>query len=335
MNQMFKSATFKLTLWYLCLAEFISIIFSFVVYNIGTREIFEGIRSQANRIYANYPIFDNDDLLHPDRDISKGDHLLLIRLVILNILVLVLAGLASYWLAKRTLKPIEEAHEQQKRFTADVSHELRTPLTAIKMEDEVVLQNQQAGKGELKKTISSNLEEVSRLENMINNLLVMSSLEANTLQEKFGPVSVKDISQKALYEVKNKASGRGIKIQSSIRDATINGDRDSLIQLLVIILDNAIKYSNSGSNVEYSVTTEDRGVTIKITDHGAGIKKEALDHIFDRFYQAEVSRNKKDNEGYGLGLSIAKNIADIHGAVISVSSQYQKGTMVQIVFPVQ
>lgn len=333
MNQMFKSATFKLTLWYLCLAEFISLIFSVVVYNIGSRQIYLGIHSQVERIYQSFPVFDNDDLLRPDKDISSGDHALLFRLIFLNILVLLLAGLASYWLAKQTLKPIEEAHEQQKRFTADVSHELRTPLTAIRMEDEVALLNKNAGKDELREIIGSNLEEVDRLENMINNLLRLSSLEISALQQQFSSVSSKEVSTKALKEISLTAKRRNITIKSHIIDRPVYGDADSIKQMLVIILDNAIKYSHDGSEVELKVLEEDDKVIFEVIDHGIGIQKQALEHIFDRFYQAEPSRSKKDNEGYGLGLSIAKNIADIHQAVINIKSQYQKGTTVDIIFP--
>jgi signal transduction histidine kinase len=332
MNQMFKSATFKLTLWYICLGEFISLIFSFLVYNIGSRQIYIGISEQSERIYQNFPIFDHNGLLKPDKDISRGDHELLLRIIFLNLFILLFAGLVSYLLAKRTLKPIEEAHEQQKRFTADVSHELRTPLTAIRMEDEVALFNEKTGKEELRKTLSSNLEEVSRLEGMINNLLMLSSLEANVLQQQFSEVNTKKVAKKALSEVKKKADQRGITVNSELIDAHLQGDAGSITQMLVIVLDNAIKYSSSGSKVELKTLKREGKIIFEVTDQGIGISKSALEHIFDRFYQAEASRNKKDNDGYGLGLSIAKHIADIHQAVINVTSQTGKGTTVDIIF---
>ena len=166
---MFRSATLRLTAWYLGLVMFISLLFSFVVYHIGTNEIARSLHLQSARIYSQFPIFDNNDLIHPRPYIANSDHDLLFRLFILNIVVLVLAGLASYWLAKRTLEPIEEAHEQQKRFTSDVSHELRTPLTALKMESEVALLNPKASSKELKGTLHSNLEEIDKLESLINN----------------------------------------------------------------------------------------------------------------------------------------------------------------------
>jgi two-component system phosphate regulon sensor histidine kinase PhoR len=109
-----------------------------------------------------------------------------------------------------------------------------------------------------------------------------------------------------------------------------------LAQLTLILLDNAVKYSGSGTTVNLKITANDNlEVILSIEDQGIGIDKLALEHIFDRFYRAELSRTKNisDTEGYGLGLSIAKMIADVHQAVITVSSQVNKGTLVEVRFP--
>lgn len=335
MNQMFKSATFKLTVWYLCLVEFISLIFSVVVYNIGTNQIDRGLEEQTERIFNSFPVFDNNPILRSRRYIDKGDHQLLVGLIFLNIVVLLLAGLVSYWLAKVTLKPIEEAHEEQKRFTANVSHELRTPLTAIKMESEVALLNSKSKSSDLKQTINSNLEEVKRLESIINNLLQLSTLEIDALRQKFSVIKSSDVAKKALSEISSKAKQRDITIKEQIDDSKIYGEPNSIIQMLVIVLDNAVKYSQAGNQVDFTIKANDEGKTVfTVSDHGIGIKKADLVHIFDRFYQADTSRSKSTNDGYGLGLSIAKSIADIHQAVISVRSLSGHGTTVDIVFPV-
>ena len=111
------------------------------------------------------------------------------------------------------------------------------------------------------------------------------------------------------------------------------GDEDSVTQLLVILLDNAIKYSSTGSNVKIGALVGDGKLVFKVKDNGSGISREALDHIFDRFYREEDSRNKQsEKEGYGLGLSIAKMIADVHDAVITVRSQIGEGTEVEVSF---
>jgi signal transduction histidine kinase len=333
---MFRSATFKLTVWYLALAMTISIIFSVVVYHLATNEIARGLHLQTARIYNQFPVFDNSPILKPGSDIASGDHNLLLRLVFFNIIVLLLAGLASYFLAQRTLRPIEEAHEQQKRFTADVSHELRTPLTALKMESEVALLSPNTSQKELRKILESNLEEVSKLEGLINNLLRLTRLEADELRHNFTKISTIDIVRDAVYRVEKMANNRDIKIKQEIADLSIYGDQDSLAQLTLILLDNAVKYSGSGTTVNLKITANDNlEVILSIEDQGIGIDKLALEHIFDRFYRAELSRTKNisDTEGYGLGLSIAKMIADVHQAVITVSSQVNKGTLVEVRFP--
>jgi signal transduction histidine kinase len=332
---MFRSATLKLTAWYLGIVMFISLLFSFVVYHIGTNEIARSLHLQSASIYNQFPVFDNDDLFHPRLYISSSDHDLLLRLIFLNILVLILAGLASYWLAKRTLEPIEDAHEQQKRFTSDVSHELRTPLTALRMESEVALLNPKASSKELKATLQSSLEEVDKLESLINNLLKLSRLEADELKQNFTSINSKQVVDLAVKQVALSAEQRKITIEKEVVDQHFMGDKDSVTQLLVILLDNSIKYSPSGSEVKVEAKAIDNKLVFKVKDNGSGISKEALDHIFDRFYREEDSRNKQsEKEGYGLGLSIAKMIADVHDAVITVKSQVDKGTEVEVSFPI-
>jgi signal transduction histidine kinase len=285
-----------------------------------------------------------------------------------NLIVLCGAGLSSYWLARRTLEPIEEAHEQQKRFTADVSHELRTPLTALRMESEVALLNPKSKAQELRQTLASNLEEVAKLEALINNLLRLTRLEADELRQNFVPLNSRLISEAALKQVQPLAKHRHIKLSSQLTDPTplsavgslpndgpgkpsgniddeahsnndLNGDFNSLVQLVVILLDNAIKYSPPNSTVTLSVHSKANEVVLAVTDHGAGLHKAALEHVFDRFYRADESRakiagiNSESTEGFGLGLSIAKMIADLHDGTIVLTSGPGQGTTATISLP--
>jgi signal transduction histidine kinase len=331
---MFRSATTKLTLYYLALTMSISLMFSIVVYRLASDDIANGINRQAQRIYSQFPIFRDNQLLKPDKDIGGGSHDLLIRLVLFNLVVFILAGVVSYLLAKITLRPIEEAHEQQKRFTADVSHELRTPLTALRMESEVALLSSDISNKELKETLESNLEEVTKLEQLINNILRLTRLEHEELRANFTNTDTKTLAVDARKQLTKLAERRNIKIITKLKTYPIFGDPTSITQLLVILLDNAIKYSKSGSSVSLKSYNTSQAIGFIIEDHGTGISKEALNHIFDRFYRASNSRTKsEDNNGHGLGLSIAKTIADIHRAQITVSSQLSKGTTVKVLFP--
>lgn len=329
---MFRSATFKLTLWYLGLVMLISLGFSVVLYRMATQELASGLHHQTQRIFDEYPVFQNSQLSRPDADLRSGDSRLFWQLAGFNVVVLVGAGFASYWLARRTLRPIEEAHNQQKRFTADVSHELRTPLTAIRMESEVALMNPKARAAELQAVLGSNLEEVTKLEALINNLLRLTRLEASEVRQHFSPLSSQDVANSALAQVEKIASERSISFTNTVGDSVLLGDHDSLVQLLVVLLDNAVKYSPAQASVELSSQQQDGLFEFHIVDHGSGIAEEALQHVFDRFYRADSSRNKS-TEGFGLGLSIAKMIADLHDGRITLTSKRGQGTTAAVSLP--
>jgi len=332
---MFRSATLKLTLWYLAIVMAISIAFSVVLYRVTTNELNRGLRREVVRIDRQFPIFDDNPLPQPQAEYQEGAHRIWLRLVGFNLVVLAGAGLASYWLARRTLEPIEAAHEQQKRFTADVSHELRTPLTALRMESEVALLNKKGSAPELRKTLESNLEEVGKLETLVNNLLRLTRLEAEEVQQNFTTLSLSAIAGEAVKRVKKVADVQKIKLINEVKDAKLAGDHDSLVQLLVILLDNAIKYSPKGNQVVLSGRAKGEDIAITVSDQGSGIAPEALEHVFDRFYRADAARTKKDDgeEGYGLGLSIAKMIADVHEGTIHLTSQVGKGTTATVILP--
>lgn len=324
---MFRSATFKLTMWYLAIVMAISLAFSAVLYGVATGELDRGLNNESRRISRQFPVFEGNPLLRPEPDYDSGAHRILFRLLGFNIVVLLGAGLASYWLARRTLEPIEEAHEQQKRFTADVSHELRTPLTALKMETEVALMNAKNGKKELKAVLASNLEEAGKLENLINSLLRLTRLEAGELQQQFKALDARTVAEAAITQARKSAKERKIKISNQLSVASINGDQDSLTQLLLILLDNAIKYSQPGSTIKVSVKMEDGNVNFSVQDNGSGMDRKTLEHVFERFYRGgDGSRNRSQAEGFGLGLSIAKMIADIHRGTITLESRPGQGT---------
>jgi len=329
---MFRSATFKLTLWYLALVMFISIIFSVVLYHVATVELARGLHHETQRLFQQYSFHDVAPT-GPGPDYDEGAHRLLIRLIGFNLVVLVAAGAASYLLARRTLEPIEAAHEQQKRFTADVSHELRTPLTALKMESEVALLNPKTTSRELRQTVQSNLEEANKLDTLINNLLRLTRLEADELRQHFKQLDFKHVAAAAVKQVSPAAANKAITIQTDYRSVQLAGDHDSLVQLVVILLDNAIKYSPEKAQITLRLQQTGERLIVQVIDHGTGIEPAALSHVFDRFYRADASRDKADAAGFGLGLSIAKMIADLHHGYISLESAAGAGTTATINLP--
>ncbi|HWT55462.1 MAG TPA: HAMP domain-containing sensor histidine kinase [Candidatus Microsaccharimonas sp.] len=331
---MFKNATVRLTTWYLAIVMIISLGFSVAVYHFATNELTYGLNSQTQRIFREFPVFTNNPYLRiRDNDVSLGAHHILLRLAYFNLLVLCGAGVLSYWLARMTLEPIETAHTRQKRFTADVSHELRTPLTSLKMNSEVALMNNTASKPELQEALRSNIEDAGRMEQLINNLLRLTQLENDDTTD-FADVSSETLVQKAIAQVSKTAEVKQIKLINEAKSGKLHGDPDSLIQLLVILLDNAIKYSPAKSTVTLSSTKNETSYSLHVADEGQGIAPEALPHVFERFYRQDSARTVGDSQdGYGLGLSIAKMIADHNRASITLTSTPQKGTVAEVILP--
>jgi two-component system sensor histidine kinase CiaH len=328
---MFRSATVKLTAYYLLIVMVISFGFSMVLFRVATVELRRGLHQESQRILAQFPVFKNSPMIGPRSDIDDSTHRILVELLFFNTVVLVSAGFASYLLARRTLLPIEEAHNQQKRFTADVSHELRTPLTALRMESEVSLMDPTTSKQDLRKTLLSNVEEVEKMETLINSLLRLTKLENVHLQDQFQTLYTDSLVDAAIDRIRKTADDRHITFTTTTTTTPLLGDQDSAIQLVVILLDNAIKYSANGTGIEIASGIVDKHAYISITDHGIGIARKDLDHVFDRFYRSDSSRGKT-TDGYGLGLSIAKMIADAHQATILLKSQLGRGTTATINF---
>lgn len=332
---MFRNATFKLTMLFLAIVMVISLGFSIAVYRFATNELTYGLNNQTERIYQQFPVFYNNPYLRVrDHDLDRGAHHIFLRLVYFNILVLAGAGFASYLLARRTLEPIEAAHNRQKRFTADVSHELRTPLTSLKMSSEVALMDKDASKAELQGALRSNLEDAGRMELLINNLLRLTKLDSDELTADFTDVSSAQLITMAIDTVQALAKDKKISIQNDATYTLVRGDQDSLTQLIVILLDNAIKYSPAKSTVTIDSTVKEGQYRLAVKDDGPGISPEALPHVFDRFYREDMARTiKGDGESFGLGLSIAKMIADRNKSAVTITSRPQKGTTALVTLP--
>jgi signal transduction histidine kinase len=314
----------------------ISLAFSIVVYHFAIQELTSGLTTQTQRWYDEFPGLDAQDrYLNATAALTTGRHHILINLFEFNILVLVGAGFASYLLARRTLEPIEAAHKQQKRFTADVSHELRTPLTALRMESEVALMNSHASREELRVALEGNLEEASKMDSLINNLLRLTRLEAGPVQNNFTTLSAKALVETALGYVAKQARVKHITLENNAKALRIVGDEDSLVQLLVILLDNAIKYSPQSSTIHLDTKKAKEMIHIIVRDEGQGIAPAALPHVFDRFYREDAVRTNSAEQGYGLGLSIAKLISDVHSGNITLTSKLGKGTTATIALPLE
>lgn len=235
--------------------------------------------------------------------------------ILLDVTLLVIGALVSYWYAGRTLRPIEEIHEQQKRFTADASHELRTPLASMKLENEIFLRQKSFTDTDARELISSNLEEVDRLEKLAVSLLALSNYEEVATTHE--PVVIDGIVEKAVTQIKKSKAARKIKFVTSVESARVDVNKESLIQLIGILLDNAVKYGGNGGRIEVTGEMAGDGYKLTVRDHGPGIAEEDLSYIFDRMYRGDKARSSKIS-GHGIGLSLAAQIAKSNDAELGV-----------------
>ncbi len=335
-TRIFKSATIRLTAWYVLIIMVISFAFSLVLYRGATREL-DLAQKRESTYFDQAPIFIpfNVDAYKDFREAQVQDAKKNVarNLFYFNFVIFLLGGGASYFLALKTLKPIEDALESQNRFTADASHELRTPLASMKTELEVALRDGNLGLEESKKILRSNLEEVEKLERLSSGLLKLAQNGNNVDQASFQKVSLKKVIEGAQFKMKKPAEMKKIILESKGVSAEVLGDEWSLTELLSILLDNAIKFSADSSKVVITSNVDGRYGTITVEDFGVGIDKKHIPHLFDRFYRADTSRSKTSEGGYGLGLSIAKKIVDAHKGKIEVKSELGKGTVFIIKLP--
>lgn len=329
---MFERTRAKLTAWYLVIIMAISLLFSVVIYSMVNAEFVRlestQIRIQEDIIAGEFPPGPRFVTINPE-SIQRARNRLITTLGFVNLTILIISGGAGYFLAGRTLKPIKDSMDEQKRFVSDSSHEFRTPLTALRSEIEVGLRNKNLTSAEAKKILESNLEEVINLQTLSDNLLELAQ-GGKTAKTFMKPVSIKSIIQNAVKKIEPTAKNKGIKIENSVKEGKIKGAPDRLQELFVILLDNSIKYSPKRSTVYVKSQKSGGKIKISITDHGMGILKKDLPHIFDRFYRSDESRSK---DGYGLGLSIAQKIVDAHNGEIEVESEPSKSTTFTINLP--
>ncbi len=337
---MFHSAKLTLTAWYLLIIMIISVMFSFVIYRVLTLELDRvgyQQRVRYERVERDWRI-PNDlkiyllDRLDPEV-IAETKQRLVFRLILINGGIFIIASLAGYFLAGRTLKPIQQMVSEQKRFIADASHELRTPLTSLRSEIEVGLRSKSLAIDEARVLLVSNLEEVIRLQSLSESLLTLAQSGKLANNPDFTKVSLRESLEIATKKINGAIKKKKITLIQNTSDLYTSGIEDRITELFVIILDNAIKYSPSGSKVIVSIKRQGKLAVIVIKDNGIGIGKEELSHIFERFYRADISRTKITSNGFGLGLSIAKDILRNHNGTIQVKSILNKGSEFIIKLP--
>ncbi|PKR83944.1 sensor histidine kinase [Heyndrickxia camelliae] len=256
---------------------------------------------------------------------------LLLMMLIGGALGIILAIAAGLFLAGRALRPIKNSWDKQQRFVSDASHELRTPLTVIQTRGDLLLRTPEATIQEKLPDISIILKECRRLSKLVANLLTLARSDSNELELERKEFNLGELLRDIVEHFSEVASFQGKTITlTSAPPITFVGDRDRFHQLIVILLDNAMKYTDDNGLIELSCFETKNHIGLTIKDNGIGMKEENVGRIFDRFYQVDKSRTK--SESLGLGLSIAKWIVDKHAGKIKVESKLGEGTKFEILF---
>lgn len=346
---MFQSARLRLTAWYLLIIMVISIAFSALIYVGSWREFDRMLRIQRMKnddapsqselqvIRQDTPFGSNYIFTRaPDPDlIEESRHRVLLALIQIDAVIFLVSAVAGYFLAGRTLRPIKEMVDEQNRFITDASHELNTPLTSLRTAIEVNLRDKHLSLTKAKDVLKSNLEDVGSLQTLTSDLMKLNQYQKPARTLPFEMLALSDVLETAREKVLPMAEEKGITLNVASTDVKVLGDKRSLSELFVILLDNAIKYSGDGKHVLLTVKRDDGKVKIAVIDKGIGIEEKALAHIFDRFYRVDSSRTKQHVPGYGLGLSIAKRIALLHKGNLSVVSTLGKETTFTVELPVK
>ena len=239
----------------------------------------------------------------------------------LTVVILAVFFFISRFFANRAVKPMEEAFEKQSRFVADASHELKTPLSIINANCGVLYANKEEPVETQIKWVDSITRAADRVAGLVGDLLSLARMEEKEPDIDFSEFDLGTAVAGAVSEMEQTAFDKGLSIDMRIeQDIKVNSDREQVHRILAVLLDNAIKYTESGGEVSVSLLQEKRQAVCCVRNSGEGVPPEELPRLFDRFYRGDPSR-ASENGGFGLGLAIAKSAAELIGAKLTVSSE--------------
>ncbi len=321
----FKKAVVLLTIYYSVLVFIVLAIFNLMVYGLFTNSI----RSNDNENAERTSLQNHASLLGESGIQEMKDNLLNI-LFTSDIMILFFTLVIAYISSKKTLAPLEEAYKKQSMFVANAAHEFRTPLAVMKAGSEVILRNKR-NTDEYIKFIKESLDETERLTRLSNDLLFLAHNKTRVnIKSK---IDFSALCKKQIEIMKVYANTKNIIIENDIEnDIEISGTKDDLVRIIINLVKNAIDYNKNDGQIIISLKKKVDTIILCIEDTGMGIDKKHLPYIFERFYKADNSRTE-NSSGFGLGLSIVKEIIDQHMGKIEVDSDINKGTKFTIILP--
>ena len=232
----------------------------------------------------------------------------------------------------RMIGRLEDAIQNSKRFVADASHELRTPLTVLRGELEQLAADKRFD-ADTRENLGSMLEEVERLAKIVEGLVALSRLDAGEAQAEWVTFDLAELATTTAEQMNLLAEDKRISVSCEAKPAVlVKGDRARLKQVVVNLLDNAIKYTADGGAIHLRVRRQNGHALLEVEDNGMGIAADALPHVFDRFFRVDKARSR-DLGGAGLGLAIVKSICTAHGGEVQVASAPGKGSLFRVTLP--
>ena len=265
-----------------------------------------------------------------EKELTKSYESIVIWSVIFGIGISIIASII---ISKKSLSPVEEMLKKQEEFVQNVSHELRTPLTIIQAKQELLLSEPNAKIIDKLEDISISLNETKRMSKLTKDLMILSRGDSKQLElnkeEIFIDEFIENIGKtyREIIEVQKKKFNLDLNYKK-----VISIDTNRIYQVIVILLDNAIKYTEVGDEISIKTYLKDGKCVIEVIDTGIGISDEAIKHVFERFYREDNARSRETG-GSGLGLSIADMIVSKHGGTIKASHNGSKGTIFTIKLP--
>ncbi len=334
---MFRQARLKLTAWYVLILMAVTLTLSSIFYAGVMRSTKQALLQHNRRVELRLrEVRDIPQPLAKFQDVINQEAMQAVRISTLtllgtiNLIILAFASSLSYLLAGVTLQPIQAMVEKQKQFVADASHELKTPLTAIKTNLEVNLRNKTLSIDQVKAILADTVKDIDALTSLTNTLLKESRYNSSVKTE---IVNLKQLTETVVKKYKVLAKEHNIKLETDVQDITAKADKASVEELIAILIDNAIKFNKENGKVQIRVFMENKNAVIEVSDTGIGIDEKSLPYIFDRFFKADTARTKQNHDGFGLGLSIAKEIVEINKGSIEVTSKLGESTTFTVKLP--
>lgn len=324
--------TRRLALSYLAIIMTLSLIFSGVIYGLTSSQLDRPLPPQRFGYQGTVSFILDDVQARIEERNSQTRSSILGTLLLLNIGMLAGGAWFSFFLARRTLRPIEAVMESQYQFISDASHELRTPLTALQTTNEVALRKKHIDDEKAREVLGKNIVEVGKLRTLTETLLALTQAERAPLRKE--NLRLDTLVAETISTMSGAAAAKKIEIISTVKRTEVSADAVALGQILTILIDNAIKYSPEGSKVTVASKRHKYGAVLMVSDTGIGIDTKDQPHIFDRFYRADAARTRTTVSGHGLGLSIAKSLAARQGFELNLdASSKDGGSRFSIIIP--